>query len=246
MSGTNLVCVECGRNFLLSYEQQRHYRERRLNLPRHCPECRSRRRYEGQSGMRSLVGPPITWSPPIERIRDDPTLRIIPFPPVPLWRALSRASYYRYVSRFLDLDTSAMWALDLPEFALLMQWIFEQHGLDTYGVNERDGGLELALKNRGRGWDEFARIYVGREDIPANVVGDLRRLEGAHFQKVHLYTLGAFTQAQKRSRNEFPLTLYMVEGEGLGRLLRETQQLYRARLVQQRRAPLGPAPAWQP
>jgi len=148
MSGTSIVCVECGRKFLLSYEEQRYCRERGWTPTKRCPECRSRHRYANQSGMRGLVGPHRTSSPWLEQTQEEPTLRIHPCPPIPLWRAMSRARYHRHLSQFLGLDASAMSALEVPEFALLLQWIFEQHGLGTYGVLERDGGLDLALRNK--------------------------------------------------------------------------------------------------
>ncbi|MBN1579264.1 MAG: DUF1294 domain-containing protein [Anaerolineae bacterium] len=59
------VCQDCGRSFTLSYEQQRWYRDRKLQLPKRCPECLSRRRADRQSGYKGFSGPPAgTPAPP--------------------------------------------------------------------------------------------------------------------------------------------------------------------------------------
>jgi hypothetical protein len=56
MSGETRTCVECGRRFLWSYESQRDFKARGFMAPTHCPTCRSQRRTEQHSGMRSEVG----------------------------------------------------------------------------------------------------------------------------------------------------------------------------------------------
>jgi hypothetical protein len=58
VSDERFECVECGRIFIWSTGEQRFYRERGLSRPKHCPNCRSQRRADRQSGMRGLVGAP--------------------------------------------------------------------------------------------------------------------------------------------------------------------------------------------
>ncbi|HXV44880.1 MAG TPA: DUF1294 domain-containing protein [Anaerolineae bacterium] len=43
------VCVDCGESYILSYDEQRSYRERGWELPKRCPACLARRRYERNS-----------------------------------------------------------------------------------------------------------------------------------------------------------------------------------------------------
>jgi len=58
VSDERIQCVKCGRIFIWSAGEQRFYHERGLSRPKHCPDCRSQRRADRQSGMRGLVGPP--------------------------------------------------------------------------------------------------------------------------------------------------------------------------------------------
>jgi DNA-directed RNA polymerase subunit RPC12/RpoP len=62
VSDERIECVTCGRAFIWSAGEQRFYRERRLDRPKRCPDCRSQRRDESRSGMRGLMGP--QWRPP--------------------------------------------------------------------------------------------------------------------------------------------------------------------------------------
>jgi hypothetical protein len=161
--------------------------------------------------------------------------------PVPLWRQLSRAGYYRRLSQFLHIDPGAMMLLRVREFALLTQWIFEQSGLETHHAAKRNGRLDLELTNRERRWNEFARCYLEGYEIPVDLGADLAgKLKNTQVRRVHMCTLRRFTAAQKQLRAEFPLSLEIVEGEDMRRRLREAQQLCHARLARQRRAPLNP------
>jgi uncharacterized membrane protein YsdA (DUF1294 family) len=54
----HFTCVDCGRGFTLSYNEQRRFRERGLSLPKRCEACRSRRRYERDLGNAPVSGPP--------------------------------------------------------------------------------------------------------------------------------------------------------------------------------------------
>lgn len=56
--GSHQICVDCGRGFTLSYEEQRWYQEKGWPLPKRCEECRSQRRRERDSGNRGFSGPP--------------------------------------------------------------------------------------------------------------------------------------------------------------------------------------------
>ena len=64
-------CVDCGQTFLLGASEQRFYRERGLELPKRCKDCRSKRRYERQSGMRGIAGPPPGWQYPRSPVVDE-------------------------------------------------------------------------------------------------------------------------------------------------------------------------------
>lgn len=46
MSDERIICKKCGRPFIWSYGEQRFYKERGLDPPKHCPECRPLRRAE--------------------------------------------------------------------------------------------------------------------------------------------------------------------------------------------------------
>ena len=52
------TCVNCGRGFTLSHEDQRWYQEQGWPLPKRCEDCRSQRRRERDSGNMGLSGPP--------------------------------------------------------------------------------------------------------------------------------------------------------------------------------------------
>jgi DNA-directed RNA polymerase subunit RPC12/RpoP len=232
MSGTIIECIECGRKFVWSYDQQRDFRARGWDAPKRCPDCRSRRRYERQSGMRGLVG--LSSIPPasLERKQTRPAPSAEQAPLVPLWRDLSRAERYRYLSRFMHLDSAAISSLNVTGIALLMQWIFERRGIETNSVEDKSGRLDLALTNKKRKRSEFARFYYRERGIPINALWDLlNTLKGTQFVKIHCFTADTFTKAQKRIQSEFPLALNLVDREGLGRYLYEAQQSYRTELA---------------
>lgn len=52
------TCIDCGKGFTLSHEEQRWYQEQGWALPKRCEDCRSRRRREHDSGNAGLSGPP--------------------------------------------------------------------------------------------------------------------------------------------------------------------------------------------
>src|SRR5262245_11913742 len=78
-------CIQCGRNFILSYSEQRYYRERGWNLPRRCDACRAERR-QGQeisSPTFSEKGdkPNLNGAHPNSKVRHSPRELFIPDPP---------------------------------------------------------------------------------------------------------------------------------------------------------------------
>jgi hypothetical protein len=58
VSDERIECVECRRVFIWSSGEQDFYREHDLSHPKRCPDYRSQRRADRQSGMRGLAGPP--------------------------------------------------------------------------------------------------------------------------------------------------------------------------------------------
>ena len=91
-------CVDCGATFALSYEHQRWFREHDLEIPKRCEDCRSRKRYANQPGMRGESGPPD--EPLIRRpaTRENPFLPASPSRDVPLrqLRSWRNEPLYRY------------------------------------------------------------------------------------------------------------------------------------------------------
>lgn len=237
MSGTTIECVECGRRFIWSYEQQRDFRARGWDPPKRCPACRSQRRYERQSGMRGIARPTLIWS---DSSRGTRIPLVDEAPSIPLWRDLSKGERYRYVSRFMNLDSLTSSSLTASEIAVLMQWILERRGLETKRVKDERGRLDLELTNKKRKRDEFARLYYEGRGIPINALYDLlNTLQGTRFAVIHCFTVHTFTKAQKKIQDDFPLVIRLVDGEGLERYLQEAQQSYRAELAGRsaRRAP---------
>ena len=53
----HFTCVDCGRGFTLSSDEQRFFLERGLSLPKRCPACRAERKRERTSGT-AASGPP--------------------------------------------------------------------------------------------------------------------------------------------------------------------------------------------
>ena len=62
MSDEIRVCVKCGRKFVWSYGEQRHFREMGFQPPKHCKKCASRRWYEGDTGDKGMSGSPSGFS----------------------------------------------------------------------------------------------------------------------------------------------------------------------------------------
>lgn len=52
------ICIDCGRGFTLSHEEQRWYQEKGWPLPKRCEDCRRQRRRERDSGNTDFSGPP--------------------------------------------------------------------------------------------------------------------------------------------------------------------------------------------
>jgi uncharacterized membrane protein YsdA (DUF1294 family) len=119
MSGSPITCVDCGQTFLWSYGEQRFYKERSLEAPKRCPECRSHKRAVRDPGMRSEVGPPRPpaaadrrWAeaarkaqPPASRTAPPATARRAPPPPPQTPRRGARAQPYQGPGRSWWADT---------------------------------------------------------------------------------------------------------------------------------------------
>lgn len=51
-------CIQCGRNFILSYSEQRYYRERGWTLPKRCDLCRAQRRQRQEAAASPVLAKP--------------------------------------------------------------------------------------------------------------------------------------------------------------------------------------------
>lgn len=61
----SIECKGCGSTFILTAGEQRFYKDKKLQLPSHCPDCRERRRIEkiereGENEERKEGGIPST------------------------------------------------------------------------------------------------------------------------------------------------------------------------------------------
>lgn len=131
----------------------------------------------------------------------------------------------------MHLDSLTTSSVTVTEMALLIQWILERRGLETQGVVDRTGRLDLELTNEKHRRSEFARFYYGERGVPINALWDLlNMLRGTQYARIYCFTLGSFSNAQRRTQGEFPLALKLVEREVLERYLREAQRSYRAEL----------------
>lgn len=149
----------------------------------------------------------------------------------PVWHDLSRAAHYRYLSRFVHLDPSAMSTLKPLEFALLMQWVFSSRGLETRSAHadERGTRVDLALINKQENRAEFARIYHEQGKVPFQAVYDLlTKLEGTSTKRIYLCTAGVFSDAHKRLRDQFPFIVRMIEGQELKKYVHDAQSACRS------------------
>ena len=63
MSSETRTCVDCKREFTWSYGEQRYFRERNLQPPKHCKDCLGRQKQKLNPGMRSEVGEPVEFFP---------------------------------------------------------------------------------------------------------------------------------------------------------------------------------------
>ncbi len=154
---------------------------------------------------------------------------------IPLWSKLPRGERYRYISQFMHLNPGALPSLGAVEFGLLMQWVFEQRGLETTAVVYERGRLDLELYNARHARSEFARAYAREQDMPAGVLGVLLNdLKGTRFQRIYLCTTGTFSQRFKPIQFAFPLALNLVEGEELRSYVRTAQQKWRQEMDRRR------------
>ncbi len=164
-----------------------------------------------------------------------PTPGLSPIPALfPLWNNLSFDERAQQANRFVHLDLATLDRLSPADLALVLQWFFAQHDIETLDVIERCGALDLTLYSRQYDQEEFARLY---RETPPHAFDDLSEvLEGRAVSKVRLYTLAVFTEEQRKIRNEFSGFLELLDGEALVKHFKETQFLYNSPRLQARTA----------
>lgn len=165
---------------------------------------------------------------------------------VPVWRSLSQAAKHRYSSCFMHIAPSAIAAVNEGDLAFLIQWVFEQHGIEVKGAILQNGKLDLILVHDDLKHEAFARVYCSKRGTPTNALYDLlETLEGTNYGKIFFCTVSAFSPAQKRIHNKSPLLLEIKEGDRLAEYVREAQVTYREELMrrssQASRARKGPS-----
>ncbi|MCS7282639.1 MAG: hypothetical protein RMK65_06840 [Anaerolineae bacterium] len=147
---------------------------------------------------------------------------------IPLWSKLPRGERYRYLSRFLRLDAGELASLEVVEFGLLIQWAFEQRGLETMAATWERGRIDLVLYNARYAQSEFARAYIRDQEMPVNALEVLLNdLRGAHFNRIHLCTTGSFSPREREVQSRYPLALNLVDGNDLRAYVRTAQQKWR-------------------
>lgn len=144
---------------------------------------------------------------------------------IPLWSKLPRGERYRYLSQFMRLDAGRLMSLGIVEFGLLLQWAFEQRGLETTAATWERGHVDLVLYNARYAQSEFARAYIRDWEIPVNALEVLLNdLRGAHFNRIHLCTTGAFGPREREVQSRYPLALNLVDGNDLSAYVRTAQR----------------------
>jgi len=144
---------------------------------------------------------------------------------IPLWSKLPRGERYRYLSLFMHLDPGELPSLGAVEFGLLIQWVFEQRGLETTTAVYGRGHIDLELYNARYASSEFARVYPREREMPVNPLWVLlNELKDTHFNRIYLCTTGKFSRQYSATQKEFPLALNLVEGEELQAYVRTAQQ----------------------
>jgi len=142
----------------------------------------------------------------------------------------------------MHMDSLDLSSLTVMEIGLFIQWLLDRRELEAESIRAAEGRLDLTLTHRRLQRREFVRFYYKKRGMPLNALWDLfNTLQRTRFAKIHCMTVDTFTKAQKKTENEFPLVLRLVEGKDLERYLREAQWSYhlelearRARLVTDR------------
>ncbi len=131
----------------------------------------------------------------------------------------------------MHMDSLDLSSLTAREIALFIQWLLDRRELEAESIRGAEGRLDLTLTHRRLQRREFVRFYYEKRGMPLNALWDLfNTLQGTRFAKIHCMTVDTFTKAQKKTQNEFPLVLRLVEGEVLERYLREAQWSYHVEL----------------
>lgn len=221
-----LRCTDCGRDFVWRYEKLA-LRSGGQGPPKRCPDCRSQRKYEDQPRRAR----PSVSSASGGQTEPESVLHSHRAPSIPLWRDLSRAEHYRYVSRFMHMNSLDLASLPVVEIGLFIQWLLDRRELEADSIRTANGRLDLTLTHKRLQRREFVRFYYKKRGMPLNALWDLfNTLQGTRFAKIHCMTVDAFTKAQKKTEHDFPLVLRLVEGEDLERYLREAQWSYHVEL----------------
>lgn len=152
----------------------------------------------------------------------------------PLWKHLSPAARLEFERQLSRLDPAAVQYFSLLDLALVVQWLFARHDIETIDITSHAGGLDLNLFNLRHRHEEYARIYAER--VPPNLLQDLSEtLEGREIDKVRLCTPGAFSEQHWKVQRDFPSFLEFWDREALVGYLREARQVYHSPRIQTRK-----------
>ena len=145
---------------------------------------------------------------------------------LPLWPKLTGQERKLYGQQFVEMNLDELAGLTAADFALLLQWFFaEKHSCDATYAGERDSGIDIVFNNRAYEREEYLRAFRYTSTLHPHALADfLDVMQDTPVGKMRLYTLGSFTEAQKRTEHDHPLFLEFVDGEILTRRLREAQR----------------------
>ena len=146
-----------------------------------------------------------------------------------LWERLRRAEQRRWAYQFSQLPFNKLQSLSLPVRGLFIQWMFARNRLvtDRVSADAHVGSVDLMLFNSKRVQKEFARIYTVPKNTPINATWSiLNELKGTAVTRVHLFTLGEFTVAQKRAMKDSPLFFDIKDKQDFCTYIQETQDFF--------------------
>lgn len=145
------------------------------------------------------------------------------------WHKLYKAERYRYIARFMHLDTNQHLQLDMLSRAYLVQWIFTQK---CYTIQKAD--IDNNLLDLELGQAEYARVFLD-DRIPFSGIYDLvTKLKGRTIKRIHIFAFGCFSPAQKQIKKEYPLLIDQRELDGVFKLVSESQCSYQKELLERK------------